>query len=428
MEPIVEKKLYELINRLVKEHTPLAMILSRVKVRVGGRDKYTLGLCREREIILSRCLFDEEIVYPRLVFIKDPDTGEITDYSIEDYVARIDDNERYHTLLEEIIHAGLMHPKRVHRFQKVYQDLFEKNKSLLNFLYLCLEVERHAVHTAVSNLDLLQPVFKNNTRDEKIVAFIKVIQNDHPDQKIFGFTFEKLFLKYLNDFEKGKIEAPAIYDQMEYDGKNVPDKFLEAIEKALRKNAKKYGNQTLDEIFEIQRVDQKGLQLTQLLKQICFRRARKKPSLHVLDKKRKHYEPLRFGKIKEKDSNIAIVLDVSGSMFRDFKKHRLIDIAASMIVETFKNAPNIDVYIGDTEIKDKAKIRTLFSRFKGGGGTDMSNIYKQLKDRYQKVLVITDGETPYPEAKDYRPQDLFIIINEEIPETPNHIKTLKVKL
>lgn len=427
MEPIVEKKLYELINRIVKNHTPLAMILSRIKVRVGGRDKYTLGLCKEREIILSRCLFDDEIVYPRLVFIKDPDTGEIVDYDIEDYVTKIDDEERYHTLLEEIIHAGLMHPMRVDRFQKTYQELFEKNKRLVNFLYLCLEVERHAIHTAVANLDLLKPVFKDNTRDEKIVEFIKVIQHDHPDQKLFGFTFERLFLKYLNDFEGGKIAAPAIYDLMEYDGNTVPDKFIEAIEKSLHKG-KKYGNQTLDEIFEIRRVDQKGLQLTQLLKQICFRRARKKPSLHVLDKKRKHYEPLRFGKIKEKTSNIAIILDVSGSMFRDFKKHRLIDIATSMIVETFKNTPNIDVYIGDTEIKDKAKIRTLFSRFKGGGGTDMSNIYKQLKDRYQKILVVTDGETPFPEPKDYRTQDIFIIINDKMPEVPNYIKTLKVKL
>lgn len=90
----------------------------------------------------------------------------------------------------------------------------------------------------------------------------------------------------------------------------------------------------------------------------------------------------------------AVIADVSGSTSGD--RERLFTI----LVAAINACDRIDLYVGDTAVLEKrvnVHSRKQLQGIPDGGGTDMAAIIEEVDQRgYRNILVVTDGQTPWP--------------------------------
>ena len=130
--------------------------------------------------------------------------------------------------------------------------------------------------------------------------------------------------------------------------------------------------------------------------------------------------------------DILICLDTSASMDdEDFAKCKG---AIKNIFNHFDSRTKLDLYMGDTELKNSTKLSKNFNEIevKGGGGTDVGlMITESLEQRQSKpdvILAFTDGETPWPE--DSMDMPVIAVLTRELRDyypVPDWIHTIVIK-
>jgi predicted metal-dependent peptidase len=106
--------------------------------------------------------------------------------------------------------------------------------------------------------------------------------------------------------------------------------------------------------------------------------------------------------------DVAVIVDTSGSISDDELGLALREVQAIL---KRGGVAEMRVVFGDTRIRAEARVRTVaeavkaFRRVRGGGGTDMGHLVREVVDAKnpksrppQLVVVITDGETPWGRA------------------------------
>jgi predicted metal-dependent peptidase len=109
--------------------------------------------------------------------------------------------------------------------------------------------------------------------------------------------------------------------------------------------------------------------------------------------------------LRQPTARVAVIVDTSGSV-----NDGELGLALREVQAILKRAAvnEMRVVFGDTRIRAEARVRTVaeavkaFRRVRGGGGTDMGDIVREVVDAKtpksrppQLVVVITDGETPW---------------------------------
>ena len=122
--------------------------------------------------------------------------------------------------------------------------------------------------------------------------------------------------------------------------------------------------------------------------------------------------------LKEKLS-VAVFCDTSGSIadedITDFKSECV------GILNAFDNVEMIfgycDAVVQDVyELNSGEDDKLVYSKAKGGGGTDMREIFKWIKKNEKKpdvVVVLTDGYTPFPTAEEVSDFKIMWVISEQ---------------
>ena len=120
--------------------------------------------------------------------------------------------------------------------------------------------------------------------------------------------------------------------------------------------------------------------------------------------------PIRPGMVKPVPK-IGVVVDTSGSM------GNLGPWAKGILQTIEKRHPNVVVVDCDTEAYSNKKKRGRKREHRGGGGTALaSGFYKLIEQKVDWIVVITDGESPWPEEIKRPPVD--IIVPKGAPATP----------
>lgn len=124
----------------------------------------------------------------------------------------------------------------------------------------------------------------------------------------------------------------------------------------------------------------------------------------------------------------CFVLDVSGSMTGGPLATAL-DEAPGIVRAAGGRATGIAV---DADVQAEVEVRTgddLRKLMRGGGGTDMRvgiRLAMELRPRPDIVIVLTDGQTPWPEARDTPPNLVAAVIGDE--EVPEHLERHVVRI
>jgi predicted metal-dependent peptidase len=89
----------------------------------------------------------------------------------------------------------------------------------------------------------------------------------------------------------------------------------------------------------------------------------------------------------------------------------------------------VTVYAVDAEVAEESSIinaKQFVKKLKGGGGTDMRvGIKAADKKKPDLIVVITDGDTPWPESK---PRAQLLVLLTSNGRSPSFAKTLKVEV
>ena len=130
---------------------------------------------------------------------------------------------------------------------------------------------------------------------------------------------------------------------------------------------------------------------------------------------RKHICPelIMFSYERQSFGKVAVLVDVSGSTF-PYRQQVFDQLVATAIA-----SDRIDVYLGDVdflEIKKHQKALDLKGLI-DGGGTDMATLMERIDEdeRYHSLVVITDGETPWP-SKPTRANAYCILVGSQCRE------------
>ena len=137
-------------------------------------------------------------------------------------------------------------------------------------------------------------------------------------------------------------------------------------------------------------------------------------------------------------STVAVVVDTSGSMSRELLGQALGEL--KRILGANRRGRTV-VYSCDTaltRLPGTRNLERLAEQLRGGGGTDMSWAVEQVArpargiDRPDLIIVLTDGETPWPESP-VRCPVIAVIIDDPrvwygVTDVPPWIRTVKVEV
>jgi len=400
--------LRDIENRILKEHFALYQILTRINVHITGKNDFKMvAYALPKSIHLNELFFIDKIV---------DEEGKI--------LFENNDEKRFNTYLEEIIHIGLLQVQRYNHMLHIFEPEIKENPEIKNLIYLCLETERHIIHNLILKKEIDTPIFEDQ-RDHDILSIIQLLK-ETGYQDVRQLSFEQIFSIVYQLYKNQKIPFIGNHniDLATTDEEVSPEyakEFIKVFSKLLPK-----GNATAGDYLEVELFYSRALKIKELVKRIVLGRQKSKMTFFRLHKKRKPYEPLRFGKKHEKEK-IAVLIDSSGSMLMEIGGKSLLDFAASLIFSTFKNNSKVDVYYGDTSLYAPTDLLSM-RRAQGGGGTAMDRLYIELLEtkKYKRIIVVTDGFTDFPPPDRMRQNDLFIILSNEKP--PKHIPYLNVRL
>lgn len=126
--------------------------------------------------------------------------------------------------------------------------------------------------------------------------------------------------------------------------------------------------------------------------------------------------------LRAPDLKIGVVIDTSGSIGND-------DIAASIaeVGGMLRLHRNVTVYSCDAAVANAQKITDPKNiKLIGGGGTDMRvGITQAIKERNHVVVVLTDGDTPWPDSPPTVPT-IIGILNRPNVSTPSWARTVHI--
>ena len=125
------------------------------------------------------------------------------------------------------------------------------------------------------------------------------------------------------------------------------------------------------------------------------------------------------------DPRVSIVVDTSGSMGQDDLSMALGEVKGILAAIGNRTARYYSV---DAEVHIAKSIQSVSQvKFEGGGGTDMRvGIDRAVSDKPRPdiLVVITDGETPWPDSAP--PVKLIACIVNEYQDGPSYAKTIKI--
>jgi predicted metal-dependent peptidase len=131
------------------------------------------------------------------------------------------------------------------------------------------------------------------------------------------------------------------------------------------------------------------------------------------------------GKVKTKKQRILLALDTSGSMMNDDTIAKMKSIVAAALAYEL----NVDLIAGDTELRNKTEnlSKTFdFSTVQGGGGTELSFMFKMLDSSYDGIVVFTDGYFNHEEIPVGLKSKILFALTEQSSYLTENFKTIGV--
>jgi len=133
-----------------------------------------------------------------------------------------------------------------------------------------------------------------------------------------------------------------------------------------------------------------------------------------LDRRSRPLEPLMPGTVRP-EPTVAILVDTSGSMSCEGPE-------ALGVVEAVKLvSPKAALYSCDTAAREVKR-----RKFIGGGGTDMRVGIEGLQKKADVIVVVTDGETPWPEKEPPAAIVVALVRDSEWSKPPRYAKVVRV--
>lgn len=133
-----------------------------------------------------------------------------------------------------------------------------------------------------------------------------------------------------------------------------------------------------------------------------------------MSRRRQHQQVLFPGK-RAVARRVAVVVDTSGSMSEQELGHALGLVDSALATRRVE----VTVYAVDAQAAPAQKVRTAREvKLLGGGGTDMRvglRAAEEARIPYARVVVVTDGETPWPDKSPSLPVLVVILGQAEFP-------------
>ena len=139
-------------------------------------------------------------------------------------------------------------------------------------------------------------------------------------------------------------------------------------------------------------------------------------------------DDMAFSKVQQQPEEIGILIDVSSSV-NDAQLQIMVEIAATI----GRQQRDIKVALGNTKVVKTGGVK-LLGNVRGSGGTSFETVipeaYRKL-GKPSRFLVITDGETKWPDAAKLPPNTVIVVLNDKnvlangyysSPAAPAHIR------
>jgi predicted metal-dependent peptidase len=123
---------------------------------------------------------------------------------------------------------------------------------------------------------------------------------------------------------------------------------------------------------------------------------------------------------------MGVIVDSSGSVDK-----AMLSIFFDICRDVQRQTPTqpLKVAAGDTKVQVYGDWQYVARHPKGGGGTNMDKVVPEgwkLIGRPNRLLVITDGETPWPKENELAPKTVFLVVNSPnshyVKNMPPHIR------
>ena len=129
---------------------------------------------------------------------------------------------------------------------------------------------------------------------------------------------------------------------------------------------------------------------------------------------------------------VAIVVDTSASVSDQALAHAATEVAAiARIAANSQGTPPHSLRHGSRTPTPDLSQRDDPARIEGGGGTDMSagiQASHALRPRPDVIIVITDGETPWPQQKPIIPVIVALLDHGWAPPPPDWAHPVRIAL
>jgi predicted metal-dependent peptidase len=140
--------------------------------------------------------------------------------------------------------------------------------------------------------------------------------------------------------------------------------------------------------------------------------------------RRQALSPVVLPRLRSPEPRILVLIDASGSI-QDQELGQFLGEIAGILRAT---GAGVDVASGDTELAsfERGVLDPRKIRIRGGGGTDLGEILGQIrgKGKWDLVVVLTDGWTPWPPANPLSPTRVLVVTTDK--PGPDWAKTIKI--
>lgn len=138
------------------------------------------------------------------------------------------------------------------------------------------------------------------------------------------------------------------------------------------------------------------------------------------------FAPFFVPSLREFKPEVGVIFDTSGSMSYDNRIGKAMKQIQDMLTNLGKRLTIMCCDAAVYEPQHLTSVKQL--RIRGGGGTSMTvGIEAMAKQKVDLVVVVTDGETDWPEHRIRQPCIAVIVSDSRYGEVPSWMKTIRVK-